>query len=67
MNWDQVKGNWKQLKGKVKTKWGKLTEDDLAVINGQREQFAGKLQERYGLEKERAEKEVDEFCNTCQC
>jgi len=67
MNWDQVKGNWKQLQGKVKTKWGKLTDDDLTVIAGQRDQFAGKLQERYGMEKERAEKEIEEFCNSCQC
>jgi uncharacterized protein YjbJ (UPF0337 family) len=61
MNWDQVKGNWKQFKGKVKEQWGKLTDDDLTAIEGQREQLAGKLQERYGYGKEQAEREVDDF------
>jgi len=61
MNWDQIAGNWNQLKGHVKVKWGKLTDDDLEVIAGKREQLAGKLQERYGYEKARAEKELDEF------
>ncbi len=61
MNWDQVKGNWKQLTGKVKEKWGKLTDDDLTTVAGKRDQLVGILQERYGYEKERAEKELDEF------
>src|SRR5882724_10466681 len=64
MNWDQVKGNWKQFQGKVKEKWGKLTDDDLTTIAGKRDQLAGKLQERYGYEKEQAEKELDEFTRT---
>jgi uncharacterized protein YjbJ (UPF0337 family) len=64
MNWDQVKGNWKQFKGKVKEKWGKLTDDDLATVEGQRDQLAGKLQERYGYGKEQAERELDEFSRT---
>jgi uncharacterized protein YjbJ (UPF0337 family) len=64
MNWDQVKGNWMQFRGKVKEKWGQLTDDDLDVINGKREQLAGKLQARYGYAKEHAEKEVDEFCRS---
>ena len=58
MNTDQIKGNWKQLKGKIKEKWGKLTDDDLTVINGQTDQLLGKLQERYGYTKEQAEKEL---------
>lgn len=58
MNKDQADGNWKQLKGKVKEKWGKLTDDDLTVIEGKREQLVGKIQERYGYQKEAAEKEV---------
>ena len=62
MNWDQIKGNWKQLKGQVKAKWGKLTDDDLTVISGKRDELSGKLQERYGYEKEQAEKELDDFC-----
>jgi uncharacterized protein YjbJ (UPF0337 family) len=61
MNWDQVAGNWKQFQGKVKEKWGKLTDDDLTVIGGKRDQLAGILQQRYGYEKARAEKELDEF------
>lgn len=61
MNWDQIEGKWKQASGKVREKWGKLTDDDLTVINGRREQLVGKIQERYGLAKETAEKQVDEF------
>jgi uncharacterized protein YjbJ (UPF0337 family) len=61
MNWDLIKGNWKQFQGKVKEKWGKLTDDDLTTIAGKGEQLAGLLHERYGYEKEHAEKELDEF------
>jgi uncharacterized protein YjbJ (UPF0337 family) len=61
MNWDQVEGKWKQYSGKAKEKWGKLTDDDLTVIHGQRDQLIGKIQERYGIVKEEAEKQVDEF------
>jgi len=61
MNWDQVKGNWKQLTGKVKEKWGKLTDDDLTAVAGQRDQLLGRLQQRYGIAKEKAETELDEF------
>ena len=50
MNWDQIKGDWKQMTGKVKEKWGKLTDNELTVIAGQREQLVGVLQERYGYE-----------------
>jgi uncharacterized protein YjbJ (UPF0337 family) len=65
MNWDRVEGNWKQFKGKVKEKWGDLTDDDLNVIDGKKDQLAGKLQERYGYGKDKAQQEVDEFCNMC--
>jgi uncharacterized protein YjbJ (UPF0337 family) len=64
MNWDQIEGKWKQASGKVREKWGKLTDDDLAAINGRRDQLVGKLQERYGLAKEAAQKQVDEFIRT---
>ena len=67
MNWDEVKGNWKNLKGQVKERWGKLTDDDLTVIEGKKEQLIGKIQERYGYEKEQAEKEIKDFCETCRC
>jgi uncharacterized protein YjbJ (UPF0337 family) len=61
MNWDQVEGKWKQFKGKAKEKWGKLTDDDLDVINGRRDQLVGRVQERYGIAKDIAEKQIDEF------
>jgi uncharacterized protein YjbJ (UPF0337 family) len=61
MNWDQIEGKWKQYTGKVKEKWGKLTDDDLQIIRGQRDQLVGKIQERYGIAKEEAEKQVEEF------
>ena len=54
MNWDRVEGNWKQFTGKVKEKWGKLTDDDLQVINGQQDQLVGRIQERYGVAKDEA-------------
>ena len=58
MNWDQAKGKWTQIKGEVRKKWGKLTDDDLDVIAGERERLVGKIQERYGIAKEEAEKQV---------
>jgi uncharacterized protein YjbJ (UPF0337 family) len=61
MNWDHIKGNWKQFAGRVKQKWGKLTDDDLTLVAGKREELLGKIQERYGYAKDRAEREVDEF------
>lgn len=61
MNWDQIKGNWKQFKGHARTQWGKLTDDELDQVNGQREVLVGKVQEKYGLSKEEAEKQVKEF------
>ena len=61
MDWNRVEGNWKEAKGKVKEKWGKLTDDDLTAINGQREQLEGRLQQRYGYAKDQSKKEVDEW------
>lgn len=61
MNSDQIEGKWKQVSGKVKEKWGKLTDDDLTVINGKRDQLVGRIQERYGIARQEAEKQVDEF------
>ena len=61
MNEDQLKGNWKQVQGRVKEQWGKLTDDDLTQVNGQRDQLVGKLQEKYGIAKEEAQKQVKEF------
>lgn len=64
MNWDQLEGRWKQVKGSVRQQWGKLTDDDLEVIAGHRDKFVGKLQERYGLAREEAQKRADEWVNT---
>jgi uncharacterized protein YjbJ (UPF0337 family) len=61
MNWDQVEGKWKQMRGSVKQKWGKLTDSDLDYISGSRDQFVGRLQERYGMAKEDAQKQADEW------
>jgi uncharacterized protein YjbJ (UPF0337 family) len=58
MNQERMQGNWRQFKGKVKEQWGKLTDDDLEVIAGKREQLLGKIQERHGISKEEAEKQV---------
>lgn len=67
MNWDTMKGNWKEVRGQVQERWGKLTNDDLDVIGGKREQLEGKIQKVYGRTREEAAKEVDEFCNSCSC
>ena len=64
MNWDRVEGNWKTFKGQVQQKWGKLTDDDLDVIEGKRTELAGRLQERYGYAKDEAEKNIDTWLKT---
>ena len=64
MNWDQIEGNWKQAIGKIRQKWAKLTDDDVLLIRGKREQLVGKIQERYGIAKDAAERQVDEFIHT---
>ena len=61
MNWDRIEGNWKQLKGKTLAQWGKLTEDDFDVVAGRREQLAGKIQERYGVAKDDAQRQVSDW------
>ena len=61
MNWDQIKNNWTEVSDKIKLTWGKLSEDDITTIAGQRDQFARLLQERYGYEQENAENSVDQF------
>ena len=61
MNIDQLKGKWQQMKGQAKVQWGKLTDDDLDQIDGNLDKLAGRLQERYGYEREQAKRDVDEF------
>jgi uncharacterized protein YjbJ (UPF0337 family) len=58
MNWDRIEGNWKQVTGQAKEQWGKLTDDDLDVVAGRRDQLAGKIQERYGVAHDEAEKQL---------
>ena len=58
MNWDQIEGNWKQIKGVVRERWGKLTDDDVDLIAGKRDILLGKIQEKHGVAREEAEKEL---------
>ena len=61
MNWDRIEGNWKQFQGKGKEQWGKLTNDDLDVVAGKRDQLVGRIQERYGIAKDEAERQIEEW------
>jgi len=61
MNSDTLKGDWKKMKGHVKEKWGKLTDDHLDVIEGKKDQLVGSIQKEYGVSKEEAQKQVDDF------
>ena len=63
MNWDRVEGNWKEFKGGVQQQWGKLTNDDIDVIEGKRTELAGRLQQRYGVAKDDAERQIDTWLN----
>jgi uncharacterized protein YjbJ (UPF0337 family) len=63
MNWDIIEGQWKQFKGRARQAWSKLTDDDFANLNGKREQLAGKIQERYGVQKQEAERQIDDWLN----
>jgi uncharacterized protein YjbJ (UPF0337 family) len=64
MNWDKISGEWRELQGKFRSKWGKLTDDDLETISGKKDQLIGRLQQRYGYQKDHAEREVDDFLKT---
>jgi uncharacterized protein YjbJ (UPF0337 family) len=61
MNRDHLEGQWKDMKGKVREQWGKLTDDDMDIIAGKRDQLVGRIQQRYGSAKDEAEREVKEF------
>lgn len=61
MNSDILKGNWKQFRGEIQKQWGKLTNDDLDIIQGEYDKLVGRVQERYGYEREEAQRKVDEF------
>jgi uncharacterized protein YjbJ (UPF0337 family) len=61
MNWDRVEGKWKQLRGSARTKWGKLTDDDLDVVAGKKDKLVGLLQQRYGIAKDEADRQTDDW------
>jgi len=68
MNWDEIAGNWKQMKGQLREQWGELTDDELETVRGRRDQFEGLLQKKFGLVKEEAKRQIDEFQLKChQC
>ena len=64
MNWDRIEGNWKQFQGKVRQQWGKLTDDDLDVIDGRRDELAGRIQKVYGVTRDEADKQIERFAST---
>lgn len=64
MNWDQIEGKWKQFTGSARERWGKLTDDDLQTLTGHKDHLVGKIQERYGIAKEEAEKQTEEWSRT---
>jgi uncharacterized protein YjbJ (UPF0337 family) len=66
MNWNQIEGKWKQLKGSAKARWGELTDSDFDLINGRREQLVGLIQERYGIAKDEAETQVNDWAASTQ-
>jgi len=61
MNWDRIEGAWKQFAGKAREQWGRLTEDDVKIVGGQREKLTGKIQERYGITRDEADREIKEW------
>jgi len=61
MNWDQIEGQWKQLGSQLKSKWAKLTDDDVKNLSAKKDELVGKIQERYGVLKDEAEKQVDQW------
>ena len=64
MNKDQAAGGWKEIKGKLKQQWGKLTDDDFTVLEGSAQELSGRIQKRYGIAREEAEKQVEDFRKT---
>ncbi|MCE8033111.1 CsbD family protein [Billgrantia tianxiuensis] len=61
MNWDQIEGKWKELKGRARSSWGELSDDELDRIGGKKDELIGRIQQRYGLEREEAERQVDDW------
>ena len=63
MNWDRIEGNWKNFRGKMKEQWGKLTDDDFDIVAGKRDQLSGRIQERYGIAKDEADRQITEWAD----
>ncbi|WP_417829276.1 CsbD family protein [Thalassospira sp.] len=61
MNWDQIEGRWKQMRGDIKSQWGRLTDDDVDQVDGQRDKLVGRVQEAYGIEREEADRQVRDW------
>ena len=66
MNWDTLEGKWRQFKGSVKQQWGKLTDDDLDYIAGSRDKLVGRLQERYGINQQEANRQAEDWYNSIE-
>jgi uncharacterized protein YjbJ (UPF0337 family) len=66
MNWDQLEGKWKQYAGSARAHWGQLTDDDWKTITGKKDQLVGRIQERYGIAKEEAEKQANQWSDALQ-
>lgn len=62
--WDKIEGNWMQVRGKVRQQWGKLTDDDITVLNGRRDELSGIIQKRYGISASEANSEIDRWMNS---
>jgi uncharacterized protein YjbJ (UPF0337 family) len=61
MNWDQIEGKWNETVGRVRETWGRLTDDELEEVRGKRDRLSGLLQQKYGLAKEEAERQINSF------
>ena len=61
MNWDQIEGKWKELKGRARSSWGELTDDELDQVAGRKDELVGRIQQRYGVEREEAERQVNDW------
>jgi uncharacterized protein YjbJ (UPF0337 family) len=64
MDWNTIAGNWNEAKGKVKSQWGKLTDDDLTYVEGKRDRLLGLLQQKYGIAKDKAEEQINQFMSS---
>jgi uncharacterized protein YjbJ (UPF0337 family) len=64
MNWDQIEGKWKQFSGSAREKWGKLTDSDWQTVAGKKDQLVGRIQERYGIAKDEADRQADNWART---